>query len=121
MSYKTDNKKKVLLDALELSLGVVTDACKKADISRDTHYRWLREDEQYKGAVEEIEGVALDFAESKLYGKIDKGDTTAIIFYLKTKGRGRGYIERQDIDHTTKGEKINSELGMLIDKFLNGQ
>lgn len=98
MSDKTDNKKKALLEALEKCLGIVTDACKNTNISRDTHYRWLKEDEKYKEAVEELEGVALDFAESKLHQKISTGDTTAIIFFLKTKGKKRGYIERQEID-----------------------
>ena len=54
MSDKTDSKKKTLLEALEKSLGVVTDACKMVDISRDTHYRWLKEYETYREAVEEI-------------------------------------------------------------------
>jgi hypothetical protein len=120
MSDKTDSKKKTLLEALEKSLGVVTDACKMVDISRDTHYRWLKEDETYREAVEEIEGVAVDFAESQLYDKISKGDTTAIIFYLKTKGKKRGYIERSEIDHTSKGEKIvdTKEMEEKLDRAL---
>jgi hypothetical protein len=104
---KTDSKKKLLLEALEKSLGVVSTACESAGVSRDTHYRWLKEDEKYKATVEELDNVALDFAESQLYGNIRKGDTTAIIFFLKTRGKKRGYIERQEIDHTTQGDKIN--------------
>ena len=34
-------KKESLLAALEQSLGVVTVACKKADIPRSTYYKWL--------------------------------------------------------------------------------
>ena len=37
-------KKESLLAALEQSLGVVTVACKKADIPRSTYYKWLNED-----------------------------------------------------------------------------
>lgn len=96
----TDNDiiKKAMIAALEKSLGIVTTACKSVDISRETHYRWLREDEGYKAAVESIADIALDFAESKLHKSIENGSDTAVIFYLKTKGKKRGYIERQEID-----------------------
>ena len=89
-----------MIEALEKSLGIVTTACKSAGISRETHYRWLREDPEYKEQVDGISDIALDFAESKLHKQIDKGDTTAVIFYLKTKGKKRGYIERQEFDHS---------------------
>ena len=36
----------------------------------------------------------LDFAETMLMKHIREGDTTSLIFYLKTKGRERGYVER---------------------------
>ena len=90
-------KKESLLKSLEQSLGVVTVACKKADIPRSTYYKWLNEDEVFEKAVREIENVALDFAESQLHKQIADNSTAATIFYLKTKGKKRGYIERQEI------------------------
>jgi hypothetical protein len=90
----SDINKKGMVDALEKSLGVVTSACKSVGISRETHYRWLREDEEYKNEVESISDIALDFAETQLQKQIKEGSTAATIFYLKTKGKKRGYIER---------------------------
>ena len=90
-------KKESLLKALEQSLGVVTVACKKADIPRSTYYKWLKEDEAFAIEVRDIENVALDFAESQLHKQISANSTAATIFYLKTKGKKRGYIERQEI------------------------
>jgi hypothetical protein len=51
----------------------------------------------------------LDFAESQLYKQIKDGSTTATIFYLKTKGKQRGYVERQQID-INKGQPDLSHL-----------
>ena len=93
-----------MLKALEQSLGVVTVACKKADIPRSTYYKWLKEDEMFSMAVQEIENIALDFAESQLHKQIMDGNTTATIFLLKTKGKKRGYIERQEIQHDSSIE-----------------
>jgi hypothetical protein len=44
-----------------------------------------------------LENVTLDFAESQLHKQVKEGNTTATIFLLKTKGKKRGYIERQEI------------------------
>lgn len=110
-------RKKAMIEALEKSLGIVAEACREVGISRKTHYQWLKEDEEYSEMVEEISESALDFAESKLFERINgvliagNGKTdqereencyrvppsdTALIFYLKTKGKSRGYIERQE-------------------------
>ena len=97
----TDITKKAMLEALEKSLGIVTSACKSVDISRETHYRWLREDADYKAAVDSLSDVALDFAESQLHKQIKDGNSTATIFFLKTKGKKRGYVERQELDVST--------------------
>lgn len=94
---KNDTRKKAMIEALERSLGVVTSACKNVGISRETHYRWMREDDQYKKNVLELENVALDYAETQLHKQIKGGNTSATIFYLKTKGKNRGYVERTEI------------------------
>jgi hypothetical protein len=90
-------KKESMLKALEHSLGVVTVACRNAEVPRSTFYKWLNEDEDFAKEVLDIENVALDFAESQLHTQIRKNNTSATIFYLKTKGKKRGYIERQEI------------------------
>ena len=93
---KTEQHKKAMLEALEKSLGVVTSACKQVGIGRTTFYEWLKSDEQFARDVKDIENIALDFAESQLHHQIKDGNTTATIFYLKTKGKNRGYVERQE-------------------------
>ena len=99
---KTDTKKGLMLEALEKSLGIVSTACKMVDISRQTHYAWLKADEEYKKAVDSIQDGVLDFAESHLYKLVKEGNPAATIFFLKTKGKKRGYIERQEIEVTEK-------------------
>ncbi len=88
-------------------LGVVTGACKMVGIDRTTHYQWLKDDEAYKQAVKSIDDVAIDFAESQLHKQIGKGKTQATIFYLKTKGKKRGYVEKQELDISGEFKPIN--------------
>jgi len=104
-------KKKAMIDALVKSLGVVTLACKEVGIARQTHYVWYNEDLEYKKAVDDISDVALDFAESILFKKIQDKDTIATIFYLKTKGKKRGYVERQETEHSGIPAPINIIVG----------
>lgn len=101
MNKQNATLKKAMIEALEKSLGVVTTAAKSAGIDRNTHYRWLKDDEEYKQAVENLKDLSIDFAESQLFKQIKEGNTTATIFYLKTQAKHRGYIERQEIEQKT--------------------
>lgn len=93
-----------MLEELEFNLGIVSTSCLNADVGRATHYRWLQEDPEYKAYVRDIQEIAVDFVESKLYDKIKENDTACIIFYLKTKAKHRGYIERQQVEVTDTKE-----------------
>ena len=95
---KLKGKKKLMYEALKKTLGNVTLACEQVGIDRSTHYRWLKKYPTYKKMIDEIEDITLDFAENALFKQIKEGNTTAIIFYLKTKGKKRGYIEKQEFD-----------------------
>lgn len=95
-ALKTQHNKKRLIEAMHKSLGVVTQACKVAELNRSTFYDYYDNDPDFKKACDDIQDVALDYVESKLFKQIENGDTTASIFYLKTKGKNRGYIERKE-------------------------
>lgn len=97
-----DTQKKKMIEALERSLGIVSTACQAANISRQTHYNWMKADQEYSDAVNELANRTLDFAESHLHKLIKEGNPAATIFFLKTKGKSRGYVERQEIEVAEK-------------------
>ena len=107
MSKKEHIKKKMLIESLENSLGIVSTACSKVNISRSSFYKWYKEDEDFRKKVDEIDNVKLDFVESQLFKNIQNLKEKSIIFYLQHKGHKRGYIQKQNINLTSNEEKIN--------------
>jgi len=103
------NKEK-MLKALEKSLGIVTPACKEVGISRETFYRWCRDDEEFRAKVDDINDITLDFAENQLLLKIKEGSERSILFYMKYKGRKRGYAEKIDIEGNLDLKTITFEI-----------
>jgi len=93
----TSTLKKTMLENLEKALGVVTVAAHNTGIHRATHYNWLEADEDYCAKVTALKEVTIDFAEAQLHKLIKEGNVAATIFFLKTQGKRRGYIERQEV------------------------
>tara|TARA_Y100001963_G_scaffold106182_1_gene146722 strand:+ start:2390 stop:2770 length:381 start_codon:yes stop_codon:yes gene_type:complete len=106
MSKKEHIKKKMLLESLENSLGIVSTACGKVNVSRSSFYKWYKEDEDFRKKVNEIDNVKLDFVESQLFKNIQNLKEKSIIFYLQHKGHKRGYIQKQNINLTSNEEEI---------------
>jgi len=115
--------KKAMIQALEKTMGVVSTAATMAGINRSTHYEWLKTDSEYKQKVDDLENLMLDFAETNLHQQIQEGNTTATIFLLKTRGRKRGYIERQNIqvEADISTSKLSPEARAKIDDILNDE
>lgn len=121
----TSNAKKIALSAFRASNGNVTDACRAAHIARSTFYKWTHEDEEFKAQVDEVKEELVDFFEKQLvelakgatYEALtmdgvpvrlqDKPNPTAVIFALKTLGKHRGYVEKQEIDLNTPPVVVN--------------
>ena len=119
MKQDTQKNKDKVIDALERSLGIVTPACKEVGISRETFYRWYREDINFKKKVDDINEITLDFAENQLLKKIKEGSERSILFYMKYKARQRGYTEDINItgslDHNVSVIRIISPKNNDID------
>ena len=96
---KTEHIKKGLISALEKNLGIVSSACKALGISRTTYYKYYNDDDEFKAQVNNINESVLDFAESKLFELIESGNVAATIFFLKTKGKNRGYTEKHVMEN----------------------
>jgi len=94
---KQDDRKAKFLDNYKLSWGNVSACCDASGISRQTYYTWVKEDEEFAQQVHEIDERSLDMAETKLLSAVRDGKTTELLFYLKTKGKRRGYVERQEL------------------------
>lgn len=94
----TKKKKAIFPELLFSKGGFIKEVCRSIGISRQTYYRWMESDEKFRKAVKDEQEGLLDFAESKLFNLINDKHPTAIIFFLKTKGRHRGYIERTEME-----------------------
>jgi|TARA_B100001142_G_C14115977_1_gene571101 hypothetical protein len=94
----TEARKNAFVDILRANGGNIKQSCIKANMGRSTYYGWIDDDKEFENEVRDVNEELLDFTESQLMKHITKGNLTAIIFYLKTKGQSRGYIEKQYIN-----------------------
>ena len=77
--------------------GNVSSVAKFFKLSRQTMHKYINDHPTVKAALEESRERMIDNVESKLYSQALAGNTTAMIFFLKTQGKQRGYVERQEI------------------------
>jgi len=135
---QTEQKKRDTLKALELTEGNVSKAVNKAKSSRTAHYQWLKDDEAYKQAVNDINEAQVDMSEELLRrrgkgyeytetsietdakGKVVKKVVTtkqmaenvdALKAHLSAKGRERGYGTKIEVGGMKDAPPI--EIGMV--------
>lgn len=118
----TAKRKEAFLAALEKSLGIITPALKACgNLSPETLRQWREKDKAFATKMESVNAIAGDFVETQLMKKVKGGDTTAIIFYCKTKLKNRGFTERQEITGVDGKDlfagKTDDELNQEIDEL----
>ena len=96
--------------AIEDSGGNIQLISQRLGVAWHTAQKYINQFDETKLAYEAETESVLDLAESKLIENIGANDNTAIIFYLKTKGKNRGYIEKSQLEHsgTVKAEIITT-------------
>lgn len=86
-----------MLTALKLNSNNISVSCKSIKIARQTHYDWVNNNPIYSQAYHDITESVIDYVESSLLKNIKDGNVTAQIFFLKTKAKHRGYVERTEV------------------------
>ena len=84
-------------EAIRSQKGLLSMAANRLGCGYTTVWNYSQKYPEVKQAIEESKESMLDLAEGKLFQEINAGNMTAIIFFLKTKGKARGYSERQEI------------------------
>jgi len=117
---KMNNRKKEMLDLYVKKACNVSAVCSALGVTRKTFYDYVNSDPKFAELVEDAKESLIDNAESILQKKILNEDVTSLIFFLKTKGKNRGYTERTEVrneivesfDNRT-AEEIQKELDDL--------
>ena len=120
-----DISKEAFIIAYKENFGNITIACESAGVGRGQYKSWCDKDPEFRQRLAEIEPeeIMLDFGEHKLMERIAKGDTLATMFLLKTKGKRRGYIERQEVAHegdVVKQITVNILKASHVEELSNG-
>ena len=82
-----------IIEALKANAGFITGAAKMLNVTYHAIYDRIQRSEYLKNNYQEIQESHLDLAESKLLQNIKGGNLGAICFFLKCRGKSRGYIE----------------------------
>jgi len=82
--------------------GKVASAAKALKITKKTLEKYILKSKVLKDIVTQVVEEEIDLVEDKLDEQIEKGNMTAILFYLKCKGRERGWIEKTDVSVDVK-------------------
>lgn len=114
-------------EAIKRAKGFVNTAARGLGCSRRTVYRYLDRYPSIREALIEAREAMLDISEIKLLEQIQAGNITAILFFLKTQGKDRGYTERHEVSGEAgpiamKGYSVvNDKMGTLKKDSISGE
>ena len=82
--------------ALVAYKGMTFTAAKALGCSSATVLNYIKRYPSLAQVLHDVRGAALDLAESQLLAAVERGEGWAVQFFLKTVGKARGYVERQE-------------------------
>jgi hypothetical protein len=96
-----------VIEALKKHQGLAALAADSLGVHVQTIYNYRDKYPTVADTIKHLREKRKDVVEGKLWSRINSDDTTAIIFFLKTQAKDRGYVERQEI---TGAEEDNREI-----------
>lgn len=95
-----------IIEALNQTKGMIYLAAKKLHCSPVTVYNYAKRYKSVQQAIDDNRGEFIDVAELALARAVQAGEGWAVCFALKTLGKKRGYVERQEVQGLPQ-ENIN--------------
>jgi hypothetical protein len=86
-----------IIDAVRRTHGMISHAAARLRCDRDTVHNYAKRFPAVAAAIREARERTLDIAELALYEAIKAGEPWAVMFYLRTQGKARGYSERYEL------------------------
>lgn len=87
-------------EALEKNAGIISHAAAALHITPQGLRKRIVSNPELKQFQEDFDNLMVDMAEGVMIKKIKNDDLNAAMFILKTKGKGRGYVEKQEVEHS---------------------
>lgn len=86
-----------MIEALRATKGMKGPAAKKLGCHRDTVDNYAKRYPTVQKVINEEREMMLDIGELSLARAAQNGEAWAVCFLLKTQGKNRGYVERQEL------------------------
>ncbi len=102
--------------ALSESFGLIAPAARRLRCTRQALYRRIQKNRKLQQSIEQARETVLDEAEGQLYKAVCRGEHWAITFLLRTLGRGRGYVERQETVDLSQPPTVRIDVSHIPDE-----
>lgn len=103
-----------VIESLRLTKGLMTLAAERLGCTYEALWHYSKRHPEIAEALKTEREKVTDVAELQLYNKITNGEEWAVKFYLRTQGKGRGYVERKELTGPDNGP-IQTETTHRID------
>lgn len=106
---------KDLNKAIAGSGGIISTVAQRLGMSREHVSRYFSKHPEWRDKLEEELASMIDVGENRLFKKVEAGEWKPLQFFLRTKGKNRGYVERQEV------QQENVVKGMIIHLSIDGK
>lgn len=119
---KKGRKPKLTIELVAAELvktrGNIAATARKFKVDRSAIHHFISKHQNLATILADAREGMLDDAENSLYDAVLEGEAWAVCFYLKTQGKGRGYVERQEVRDVTD-ENVNAAIERELARLAN--
>jgi len=87
-------------EALHYTKGMVMLAAERLGVCPQTLMLRMNKSPELRAIVKQYRERRTDVAESKLGEAVERGETWAVLFQLRTQGQARGFMEGRKVEHS---------------------